>query len=186
MSHKRISFGSHFLSNKKRESLVELFNSFDQNSDGKISSAEFNEILHTMNLNNTEAVSSMVKEVSGDDSLDFEEFATLMRPTLSDPHRKTKKQEELQEAFDAFDKDGDGLINQIELQAMMEKLGDKLSPEEAKQLIEEVDLDKDGGVNFNEFSAMMGVPVNDQKIKRAECTHQHHRFSIRKFFCTHK
>lgn len=60
MSHKRISFGSHFLSNKKRESLIELFNSFDQDSDGKISSAEFNEILRTMNLNNTEAVNSMV------------------------------------------------------------------------------------------------------------------------------
>ncbi|PHZ13301.1 calmodulin-like protein 1 [Rhizopus microsporus ATCC 52813] len=88
-----------------------------------------------------------------------------MRPTLSDPHRMTKKQQELKEAFDAFDKDGDGTINQVELQAMMEKLGDKISLEEAKLLIDEVDLDKDGAVNFNEFSVMMGVPVNkDIKI----------------------
>ncbi|KAG0736268.1 hypothetical protein G6F57_009397 [Rhizopus arrhizus] len=141
-----------------------------------------------MNIDNTAAVTSMVNQVSKDNnSLNFEEFATLMRPTLSDPHKMNKKQEELKEAFDAFDKDGDGLINQVELQAMMEKLGDKISLDEAKLLIEEVDLDKDGGVNFNEFSAMMGIPVNNNPPKtRAECNQHHHRLSFRKFFCTHK
>jgi hypothetical protein len=114
-----------------------------------------------------------------------------MRPTLSDPHRNISKQQELKEAFNAFDKDGDGVINVKELQAMMEKLGDKLSMEEAQQLIEEVDLDKDGSVNFYEFSIMMGIQkpvVNDTRnIKnRSECPHNHHKFSVRRFFCNHK
>ncbi|CAO3698303.1 unnamed protein product [Rhizopus microsporus] len=187
MSSKRLSLGTHFLSSKKKEDLTELFQSFDKDNDGKISCQEFNELLNSTGIDNTTAATIMVKEVSNDNYLDFEGFAKIMRPTLSDPHRMTKKQQELKEAFDAFDKDGDGTINQVELQAMMEKLGDKISLEEAKLLINEVDLDKDGAVNFDEFSVMMGVPVNkDIKISRPQCPHQHHRFSIRKFFCTHK
>jgi Ca2+-binding EF-hand superfamily protein len=110
-----------------------------------------------------------------------------MRPTLSDPHRLTSKQLELKEAFDAFDKDGDGFINVPELQAMMEKLGDKMTLQEAQELIEEVDLDKDGVVNFNEFSIMMGVqqPITAMK-KRSECSHHQHHSSLRRFFCSHK
>lgn len=111
-----------------------------------------------------------------------------MRPTLADPHRNTSKQQELKEAFNAFDKDGDGVINVKELQAMMEKLGDRLSMEEAQQLIEEVDLDNDGSVNFYEFSIMMGIqkPANSRDIKpRSECPHNHHKLSVRRFFCSH-
>lgn len=112
-----------------------------------------------------------------------------MRPTLSDPHRMTSKQQELKEAFDAFDKDGDGVINVNELQAMMEKLGDKLTLQEAQQLIGDVDLDKDGVVNFHEFCIMMGVTKatkEDGRIgSRKECPHTHHKLSVRRFFCSH-
>lgn len=113
-----------------------------------------------------------------------------MRPTLSDPLRSTSKQQELREAFNAFDKDGDGVINVTELQAMMEKLGDKLSLAEAKELINDVDLDKDGAVNFHEFSIMMGlqkpVDTSSQRKSRFECPHNHHKYSVRRFFCNHK
>ncbi len=60
MSSKRLSLGSHFLSSKKKGDLIELFNSFDKDNDGKISCAEFNELLHSMNIDNTAAVTSMV------------------------------------------------------------------------------------------------------------------------------
>lgn len=108
-----------------------------------------------------------------------------MRPTLSDPHRLTSKQQELKEAFEAFDKDCDGVINVEELQAMMEKLGDKLSLADAQQLIEEVDLDKDGVVNFHEFTIMMGGGGNTS-VNQTECTHHHHKLSVRRWFCSHK
>jgi Ca2+-binding EF-hand superfamily protein len=134
-----------------------------------------------------------LKDIQGqqktDEGLDFEEFAKLMRPTLSDPHRLTSKQTELQEAFHAFDKDGDGFINVEELQAMMKNLGDPVTLDEAKQLIEEADRDDDGVVNFSEFSVMMGIqqPAADNGIKkRSECPHHQHNSSIRRFFCSHK
>ncbi|KAG1436470.1 hypothetical protein G6F56_013546 [Rhizopus delemar] len=96
-----------------------------------------------------------------------------MKPTLSDPYKMTKKQQELKEAFNAFDTNGDGTIDPIELKAMMEKLGDKISIEEAKMLIKEVDSDQDGSVNFEEFSIMMGISPKKQ---------DHKRFSFKRLF----
>ncbi|KAG2236284.1 hypothetical protein BDF21DRAFT_425035 [Thamnidium elegans] len=187
MSSKRLSFGSHFLSSKKKGDLSDLFASFDKDKDGKISHLELEDMLLSTGVNSS-AIPSMLKDAcaqKADGSLDFEDFARLMRPTLSDPYRSTSKQQELQEAFDAFDKDGDGTINVTELQAMMEKLGDKLTLQEAQQLIEEVDLDKDGVVNFQEFSIMMGVQQRAAHSS-SECTHNHHKYSVRRLFCSHK
>lgn len=125
-------------------------------------------------------------------NLSFAEFARIMRPTLSNPHRLTKKQQELKEAFDAFDHDGDGVINATELYAMMEKLGDKVSKEEANRMIQEADKDKDGVIDFNEFSVMMGVqpPETPASPTSPSCEkhhhhHHHHRYSVRRFFCKH-
>ncbi|KAF1802309.1 hypothetical protein FB192DRAFT_1458247 [Mucor lusitanicus] len=189
MTSKRLSLGSHFLSSKKKTDLSDLFTSFDKDNDGKISHSELEDMLQSAGIK-----SSMLKDYHpnekegavGGGGLDFEEFAKLMRPTLSDPHRLTSKQLELKEAFDAFDKDGDGFINVPELQAMMEKLGDKLTLQEAQELIDEVDLDKDGVVNFSEFSIMMGVQQPMVMKKRSACPHHQHSSSLRRFFCSHK
>ena len=124
-----------------------------------------------------------------------------MRPTLSNPIRLTKKQQELKEAFDAFDRDGNGVINTEELLAMMNQLGDRITKEEAEKMIQEADHDKDGVIDFNEFSLMMGVKPpshNDDALfsptsppisptENNECPYHrhrpHHRYSVRKFFC---
>ena len=114
-----------------------------------------------------------------------------MRPTLSNPIRLTKKQQELKEAFDVFDQDGNGVINAQELLAMMHQLGDRISMDEAEKMIQEADHDRDGVINFYEFSLMMGVkpPGADElasptsPVAAAGCPHHHHRYSVRKFFC---
>ncbi|KAI8997753.1 hypothetical protein BDB01DRAFT_713704 [Pilobolus umbonatus] len=191
MASNRFSLGSHFLSSKKKEDLNELFNSFDKDHDGKISASELDDMLHSAGLSKVPVSGKVSPHLDSiKEELDFEDFANLMRPTLSDPTRTTTKQQELKEAFDAFDKDNDGFINSHELQAMMEQLGDKISVKEAEQLIHDVDLDKDGQVNFPEFAVMMGVSVPKSKgavqMKRSECPHSHHRLSLRRFFCSHK
>ncbi|KAI8359978.1 hypothetical protein BD560DRAFT_405087 [Blakeslea trispora] len=185
MNSKRISLGSHFLSRKKKQDLSELFASFDRDQDGKISKSELEEMLSSAGVNDPSVQSVVASQPDG--SLNFEDFANLMRSTLSDPHRMTSKQLELKEAFDAFDKDGDGVINVHELQAMMEKLGDKLSLQEAQGLIQDVDLDKDGVVSFNEFCVMMGVKQPTEAIiKRSLDQPDSQKFSIRRLFRSHK
>ncbi|KAG0191555.1 hypothetical protein DFQ28_011597 [Apophysomyces sp. BC1034] len=193
MTSKRASLGLHFLSSKKKLELQDMFNSFDKNHDGKISHTELEEMLQSTGMN-ASAVPAMT-DTHG--NLSFEEFAKLMRPTLSDPIRPTAKEQELWEAFEAFDRDGDGVINARELRSMMQQLGDRITEEEAGQMIKDVDENNDGVVNFDEFAKMMGVrpksqhyhnntPANELPNSSRDCPHQHHRFSIRQFFCTHK
>lgn len=114
-----------------------------------------------------------------------------MRPTFSTPHRLTKKQQELKDAFDAFDRDGSGAINGEELYAMMKQLGEKITQEEAAQMIKEADHDKDGVINFHEFSLMMGVqppssPASPTSAMQSPTSptskKKHHRMSFRRFF----
>ena len=62
---------------------------------------------------------------------------------------------EFREAFQAFDKDGNGSISTKELGTVMRSLGQNLSEAEIKQIIEIVDEDKSGTIDFKEFLNLM-------------------------------
>ena len=62
---------------------------------------------------------------------------------------------EFREAFQAFDKDGNGSISTKELGTVMRSLGQNLSEAEIKQMIEIVDEDKSGTIDFKEFLNLM-------------------------------
>ncbi|KAI8139020.1 hypothetical protein BJV82DRAFT_522638 [Fennellomyces sp. T-0311] len=193
MSHKRTSLGLSLMSTRNRLELQEMFDAFDRDKDGKVSPAELEEMLKSAGVSEASGTTAVSMKVHTDSNgnLSFEEFARLMRPTLSNPIRLTKKQQELKEAFDAFDRDGNGVINAEELLAMMHQLGDRISIDEANKMIQEADHDRDGVINFYEFSLMMGVkpPGGDElasptsPVEGTGCPHRHHRYSVRKFFC---
>ena len=62
---------------------------------------------------------------------------------------------EFREAFQAFDKDGNGSITTKELGTVMRSLGQNLSEAEIKEVIDEVDEDKNGTIDFQEFLSLM-------------------------------
>ena len=59
--------------------------------------------------------------------------------------------EEILEAFQIFDKDGNGFISVAELCHYMTTLGDKLTRTEIETIIQEADIDGDGQINYEEF-----------------------------------
>ncbi|KAI8336323.1 hypothetical protein BC941DRAFT_428904 [Chlamydoabsidia padenii] len=197
---KRTSLSLHFLGHQKRQELYDMFDGFNKDQNDKISSTELRKMLGSTGIT-TLQIDALLSEtqMDKDGNITFDEFAKLMKPTLRDPLRLTSKQRELLETFKVFDKDGDGVINAEELTAMMHQLGDRITMEEAKQLINDVDEDKDGVVNFDEFARMMGVRPPDSPTATVmsttrsnsrgsiqlsnSCTHTHHRFSLRRFFC---
>ncbi|KAJ4474361.1 hypothetical protein J3R30DRAFT_3508317 [Lentinula aciculospora] len=67
----------------------------------------------------------------------------------------TDSEEEIRQAFQVFDKDGNGSISAKELKAVMESLGEKLSDKEVDAMILEADQDGDGNINYAEFVDMM-------------------------------
>jgi len=62
---------------------------------------------------------------------------------------------EMKEAFNLFDKDGDGKITTKELSVVMRSLGQKPTEAELKDMIREVDIDNSGTIEFGEFITMM-------------------------------
>jgi Ca2+-binding EF-hand superfamily protein len=69
--------------------------------------------------------------------------------------KDTDSQEEIEEAFKVFDKDGNGYISAAELRHVMTSLGEKMSEEEVDEMIREADVDGDGQINYQEFVKMM-------------------------------
>ena len=87
----------------------------------------------------------MFNHFKGNGTIDFPEFLTMMS-------RKSTggidDEQELQQAFRAFDRDRNGLITSAELRHVMTNLGEKLTDEECDEMIKEADLDGDGMVNY--------------------------------------
>ena len=74
-------------------------------------------------------------------------------------------------SFQAFDENGNGVIESHELEEVMLHLGKSPSKEELQMLMLRADGNGDGTVDFAEFCALMGVavkPVDDDEANLAE------------------
>merc|ERR1712066_758269 len=122
--------------------------------DGSCTSSQIGPIMRTFGQNPSEAViQDMVNQVYKDGSgmIDFPEF--LMMMALKADYENAEDQ--IREAFQVFDGDGNGYINRIELSIVMQNLGEKLEVEEIQTMIDSADLDGDGQINYEEFYTMM-------------------------------
>ena len=74
----------------------------------------------------------MINEVDadGNGTIDFPEFLSIMAKKMKD----TDTEKELLEAFEDFDRDGNGLISAAELRHVMTNLGEKLTDEEVAEI----------------------------------------------------
>ncbi|WAR19715.1 CALM-like protein [Mya arenaria] len=81
----------------------------------------------------------------------FEDFLKLMATKMKEP----ESEEDLNEAFRVFDKDGQGMISSAELRHVMTNMGEKLTDEEVDEMIREADQDGSGMVNYLEFVKTM-------------------------------
>ncbi|XP_028804226.1 calmodulin-like protein 11 isoform X3 [Neltuma alba] len=130
----------------------EAFSLIDRDSDVD----EMASIVQSLDGNPTkEEIREMITEVDidGNGSIDFEEFLTIMGRKMK--FQQENLTEELKEAFKVFDRDEDGYISASELRHVMTNMGERLTDEEAEQMIKEADLDGDGLVSYEEFARMM-------------------------------
>ncbi|XP_065408466.1 calmodulin-like protein 3 isoform X2 [Chrysemys picta bellii] len=132
----------------------EAFSLFDKDGDGTITTSELGSIMRSLGQNPTEAeLQDMIGELDPDGSgtIDFPEFLSMMARKMRD----TDSEEEIREAFRVFDEDGNGYITVTELRHVMTNLGEKLTDEEADEMIKEANADSDGRVNYEDFVRMM-------------------------------
>ena len=127
-----------------------LFDLFDKDSSGTITTKELGTVMRNLGQNpSEEELKQLIREVdlNGDGTIDFKQFLCLMVKKMDD----SDIDQELQDAFKFFDGDKDGYITSLELRNAMNNLGDEYTPEEAEEMIKEGDLDNDGKISFDEF-----------------------------------
>ncbi|PIA63707.1 hypothetical protein AQUCO_00201215v1 [Aquilegia coerulea] len=141
------------------DEVKKVFNCFDSNGDGKISSTELGDVLRALGSYTTdEELQQMMEEIDkdGDGFIDLDEFAEFHRGGGSNGENiNDDGVRELKDAFDMYDKDQNGLISATELHMVLKSLGEKCSLQDCGRMISSVDADGDGYVNFEEFKKMM-------------------------------
>ena len=95
----------------------------------------------------------MISEVDEDASgtIDFPEMLSLIARKMKDDDTE----EEVKTAFKVFDRKNTGEIEIDDLKRVMTNLGDKLTDEEIRYIINEADVNGDGVIDNEEFIDMM-------------------------------
>lgn len=142
------------LSDEQIQSLKDVFDLFDKDHSGSISTSELGDVMRSLGQNPTDAeLQDMVNEVDTDNSgtIEFNEFMAMMSTSI----QPKDFAEETMAAFKVFDKDGSGTISAEELKQVMKSLGENLTDAEIEDMIREADKDNDGTIDYEEFAQLL-------------------------------
>ncbi|CAJ1417401.1 unnamed protein product, partial [Effrenium voratum] len=142
------------VSKEQRQEIKEAFDIFDSERTGKMDYHELKVAIRAMGfeIKKPEALELMARydrEETG--YIGFEAFEDIMiqRYAAQDP------MEEIRKAFELFDEDKRGKISFRNLKRIARELGEKLTDEELRGMIDEFDHDQDGDINEEEFINIM-------------------------------
>ncbi len=85
--------------------------------------------------------------------------------STSRPGISEEEIEELREAFNLFDIDGNGTIDPKELKAAMQSLGFEAKNHTVYQMIADIDSNGNGDIDFEEFLDLMTVKLGESDTK---------------------
>jgi calmodulin len=142
------------LTGQQLAELRDAFSAHDKNGDGFITLQELRQALEELDEEpaDEELKALMIKaDADGNQAIDFAEFLAFMRRRMS----QRGAEGEIRDAFDAFDRNGDGLVSIDELLQVMEMLGETMTRQEAEDSLRRADSDGDGQLTYPEFVAFM-------------------------------
>ena len=135
------------LTKEQKEELKEAFILFDKDGDGTISAKELVVVMRSIGLNPTlEEIQSMMDEIEpgNNGEIEFEGFMALMAKKL----KETEIEDELKEAFKAFDREQKGYYSLNDLRAMVFAYGDRMSDAEIQEMFKEHDKEGRGEITY--------------------------------------
>ncbi|XP_065300925.1 uncharacterized protein [Dermacentor albipictus] len=147
------------LDDAKVAELRDLFSKFDADRSGTVAFEHVDEILRTAARVIVEPeFKKRVKSTAPDDlqqKVQFPEFLDMVQKCT----RAFNPQTDLQDAFRVFDRDGHGFITTAELRHVVTTLGERMTDEEADELIREADPNNEGQVDYENFIKIISTPV---------------------------
>merc|ERR1712244_211974 len=140
-----------------REELLELkeaFDLFDTDKSGAIETAELKAAMSSLGYEHTNKLIFQILEnldKNQDGQIDFDEFLDMMSAKLSDKDSR----EDIMKVFNLFDQDGTGRITIEDLRHVARELGEEISEEELKEMVDRADSGKTGSVSPDDFYNIM-------------------------------
>eukprot|EP00842_Homolaphlyctis_polyrhiza_P001481 jgi/Hompol1/2333/HPOL_002175-RA len=145
------------LSNEEREYYVEAFCIFDLDGSGTIDVDELGEVMKSLGLEVSEKeILKMMQQIDDDCSgeISITEFVQLMA-TVRTRGGIIETEADIREAFGLVDADGDGFIGAQDLVQAFSSIGEKITVEQAMDMIRVTDSDLDGRADFIDFRKML-------------------------------
>ncbi|KAM5298192.1 centrin-3 [Ctenodactylus gundi] len=142
------------LSEEQKQEIKDAFELFDTDKDEAIDYHELKVAMRALGFDVKKAdVLKILKDYDREATgkITFEDFSEVVTDWIleRDPH------EEILKAFKLFDDDDSGKISLRNLRRVARELGENMSDEELRAMIEEFDKDGDGEINQEEFIAIM-------------------------------
>jgi Ca2+-binding EF-hand superfamily protein len=134
--------------------LKEAFKLFDSKNTGEIDARELKAIMKAFGIEvKKQDIRDLYAEMGKDikEGLNLSEFVGVMTSKMGPRDSK----EEIFKVFKLFDEDGLNKISYKNLKKIAAEVGEKLSDEELREMLEEADRDGDGSLNFDEFYRIM-------------------------------
>jgi centrin-1 len=142
------------LTDEQRQEIREAFDLFDTDGSGKIDAKELKVAMRALGFEpKKEDIKKMISEIDkeGSGKIDFHEFLNLMTAKMSEKDTRA----EIMKAFRLFDDDETGKISFANLKRVAKELGENMTDDELREMIEEADKDQDGEISEEEFFRIM-------------------------------
>ena len=92
-------------------------------------------------------VYSMIRDITGDDQIDFDRFLEMMSSKIGD----TDSREDINKVFALFDAEGKGRISLRDLKRVAKELGETMTDAELLEMVERADRDGDSEITQEDF-----------------------------------
>lgn len=143
------------LSEEQKQEIREAFELFDCDKDNEIDYNELKVALRALGIElKKSAVKSILKLYNIKEegcTINFEHFNEMVTDMLLE----REPTDEIVRAFKLFDEDDCGKISFRNLKKISRELGENLTDEELRSMIDEFDRTGDGSINFEEFLGIM-------------------------------
>lgn len=136
------------------EEIREAFNLLDTDGTGTIDPKEIKCAMQSLGLDvKNPMIFKMIADLEkeGYSSIDFEEFMEVITSKLG--NKETR--EGIQRIFNLFDDDKTGAISLKNLKRVSKELGETLTDEELRDMIDRADSKGDGEISFEDFYTIM-------------------------------
>merc|ERR1719401_2661729 len=152
-SRKKLTYDKPGLTEDEIEDIREAFNLFDTDGSGTIDPGELKAAMRSLGFETKNpTIFEMIADLDADGNcIGFDDFLDAITSKLGDKETR----DGIQKIFNLFDDDKTGMISLKNLKRVSKELGETMTDEELREMIERADSNGDGMITAEDFYQIM-------------------------------